>query len=235
MVLKSVHPSTAPMSCYAVRRAEVCPAMDGAWDGLAWSRAETLEIASFRPEGSSHRPRTLARLLYDGTSLHGIFRVEDRYVRSVHTRFGDPVYRDSCVEIFLQPRPDRGYLNFEFNAGGTLLASHVRNPERTLEGFKDFTPLPERDGRLVSVHHSLPRVVDPEVPKPVTWTLAFRLPLALLERHVGPLGPLRGQVWRGNLYKCGDATSHPHWASWSPLTARNFHLPGCFGELRFAA
>jgi len=43
--------------------------------------------------------------------LCGLFRVEDRYVRSVHTRFGEPVYLDSCVEIFLQPRPDRGYLN----------------------------------------------------------------------------------------------------------------------------
>ena len=41
------------------------------------------------------------------------------------------------------------------------------------------------------------------------------------------------QAWRGNLYKCGDRTSHPHWAAWSPVDELNFHLPRCFGTLRF--
>jgi hypothetical protein len=145
------------------------------------------------------------------------------------------VYRDSCVEVFLDPRPGKGYLNFEWNAGGALLASHVRDPERTAAGFQDFTPLPASDGGRVAVVSSLPPVVEPEVAAPLTWTLAFALPLDLLEARVGPLAPLAGQVWRANLYKCGDDTSHPHWASWSPLTERNFHLPACFGTLRFQA
>jgi hypothetical protein len=54
----------------------------------------------------------------------------------------------------------------------------------------------------------------------------------VLERYVGPLAPLAGQVWRGNFYKCGDRTSHPHWAAWSPVDELNFHLPRCFGALR---
>jgi hypothetical protein len=76
-------------------------------------------------------------------------------------------------------------------------------------------------------------VVEPEVEGPLTWQLAFFVPVALLERYVGPIGPLAGQEWRANLYKCGDGTSHPHWASWSPVDALNFHLPHCFGTLRF--
>ncbi|MEW6117215.1 MAG: carbohydrate-binding family 9-like protein, partial [Nitrospirota bacterium] len=39
--------------------------------------------------------------------------------------------------------------------------------------------------------------------------------------------------WRANFYKCGDATSHPHWASWAPVEALNFHLPHCFGTICF--
>ena len=80
---------------------------------------------------------------------------------------------------------------------------------------------------------SLPALVEPELRDPVEWQLAFYIPLAVLERYLGALGPLGGQSWRANLYKCGDKTSHPHWASWAPLAARNFHLPECFGALDF--
>jgi len=33
------------------------------------------------------------------------------------------------------------------------------------------------------------------------------------EHYVGPLGPLTGQVWRGNFFKCAEDNSHPHWAA----------------------
>jgi hypothetical protein len=55
--------------------------------------------------------------------------------------------------------------------------------------------------------------------------------LALLERYTGPITE---KSWRGNFYKCGNATSRPHWLSWAPLTDRNFHLPVCFGSLDLA-
>jgi hypothetical protein len=218
---------------YTVRGARPRPRLEQGGSDPPWAGAETLEIAHFRPEGSDHRPHVRASLLHAEEGLSGLFRVEDRYVRSRYTHFGDPVYEDSCVEIFLQPKPDRGYLNFEMNAGGALLASHVTDHRRTPDGFTAFTRLPEEDGRRVEVRSSLPPVVDPEVDGPLDWELAFFIPTALLEKHVGPIGPLGGQSWRANLYKCGDRTSHPHWASWSPVDALNFHLPHCFGTLRF--
>ena len=218
---------------HIVRAARPRPRLEDGWDDPAWAAAEPLEIAHFRPEGSDHRPRTRARLAWDDEGLCGLFRVEDRHVRSVHTRFGDPVYQDSCVEVFLQPKPGRGYLNFEMNAGGALLASHVTDHRRTPDGFAAFTKLAEEDGRRVAVRSTLPGVIEPEIDGPVDWQLAFFIPTALLEKFVGPIGPLAGQEWRANLYKCGDRTSHPHWASWSPVDALNFHLPHCFGTLRF--
>jgi hypothetical protein len=209
------------------------PPLTAGWDDPAWAGRPVLDIASFRPEGSDHRPRTRAKLAYDDEGLSGLFRVDDRYVRSVHTRFGEPVYEDSCVEVFLQPKPDRGYLNFEMNAGGTLLASHITDHRRTPDGFAAFARLTEEDGRQVGVRSSLPAVVEPEVELPLEWQLAFFVPIRLLEKYVGPTGPLAGQRWRANLYKCGDGTSHPHWASWSPVDALNFHLPHCFGNFAF--
>jgi hypothetical protein len=216
---------------HVVRAARPRPRLEDGWDAPAWAAAAPLEIACFRPEGSEHRPRSRARLAWDDEGLCGIFRVEDRHVRSVHTRFGDPVYRDSCVEIFLQPRPGRGYLNFEMNAGGALLASHITDHRRTPDGFAAFTRLTDEEGRRVAVRSTLPPVVEPEVE--ADWELAFSIPKALLEKYVGSIGPMPGQAWRANLYKCGDETSHPHWASWSPVDALSFHLPHCFGTLRF--
>lgn len=224
---------------YLVRRARPLPSLDGRWDSPAWQEAETAEIAEFRPEGGPHRPRTEVRLLYDDTCIYGIFRVEDRYVRCVQRGYGAPVYKDSCVEIFLQPwQPGQpgaaGYFNFEFSCCGALLASFIKDPERTAGGFKEFTRLTEEELRSVGIYHSLPTEVEPEVAGTVTWFLEFSIPLSLLERYAGPFGALGGRRWRANFYKCGDATSHPHWASWTPLDERNFHLPRCFGTLRFA-
>lgn len=218
-----------------VRAVPVRPRLEDAWDAGAWAGAETLELAHFRPEGSDHRPRTRARLVHTGDALLGIFRVEDRYVRSVHTRFGDPVCEDSCVEVFLQPRAERGYLNFEMNCGGVLLASHVTDHRRLAGRLAAVTLLDADEAAAVRVRSSQPRVVEPEIETPLEWRLSFSIPLGLVERYTGALGPLAGQAWRANLYKCGDRTSHPHWASWAPLAERNFHAPDCFGTLRFEA
>ncbi|MDA0991466.1 MAG: carbohydrate-binding family 9-like protein, partial [Verrucomicrobia bacterium] len=48
--------------------------------------------------------------------------------------------------------------------------------------------------------------------------------------------PAPGVSWRSNLYKCGDATSHPHWLTWSPIDRPkpDFHVPDQFGTLTFA-
>lgn len=223
----------AAMPVLRVVRVATAPCLSAPWDAPPWSSADTAQLTHVRPEGSGHRPRTRVRLLWDDGALYGVFRVEDRWVRCVHTRLNDPVYRDSCVELFLEPVPGRGYLNFEWNAGGTLLASHVTDPTRTPEGLRAAAPLTEVEASAIRVRTSLPRVVDPEVSSPLTWTLAFALPFEVLGARVGGVRPRAGDVWRGNVFKCADDSSHPHWISWAPLTARNFHLPGCFGALRF--
>ena len=205
------------------------------WNSTPWSIADTLEIDQFRPESSDHRPRTYLRLVYGAEGLHGIFSVEDRYVRSVRAAYHSEIWKDSCVELFLQPKPgsEYGYFNCEMNSGGAHLCSYITDPTRTPEGFKEFVKIPEALGRTVRVRSSLPAMVDPEIPTPIDWELAFFIPFSLLERYVGSLGNLSGQEWRGNAYKCAEEISHPHWAAWSPVDEFNFHLPRCFGQMVF--
>ncbi|MDD6236825.1 MAG: carbohydrate-binding family 9-like protein, partial [Clostridiales bacterium] len=38
---------------------------------------------------------------------------------------------------------------------------------------------------------------------------------------------------RGNFYKCGDKTKHPHFGMWNPINNEfpDFHLPQFFGRI----
>lgn len=218
---------------YPIHPAKHRPEFQAAWKGPVWGKTPVLEIDYFRPESSSHRPQTRAKLLYGLEGLYGLYRVKDRYVRCVHRRYQDPVYKDSCVEFFVQPCRDRGYFNFEFNCGGTMLASYVVDPKRTENGFTDFTRLRKDDVRHVKVFHTQAKIIEPEIPAPITWFIEFYIPYTLMEKYVGPLEIKPGTIWRGNLYKCADDTSHPHWASWRPVDALDFHLPACFGCFHF--
>jgi hypothetical protein len=219
---------------YIVRTAVSVPPLEAQWSDPVWAQAETLEIQHFRSESSDHHPRTAARLLYDARGIYGIFRVQDRYVRCLGTQYHDPVWKDSCVEFFAQPKPDRGYFNFEFNCGAAFLCCHITNPERTPEGFKEFVKVPAELGQTIQARSSLSQRIDPEITDPVVWTLRFFIPFSLFEHYLGPLGAVTGQVWRGNFFKCAEDNSHPHWASWSPVDEFNFHRPNCFGAIQFA-
>lgn len=219
---------------HTIPRAEEPPELRGLWKGPAWGDVPILSVDRFRPESTSHRPRVRCKLLYDDSRLYGLFKVEDRYVRCVHTGFQAPVYEDSCVELFVQPSPDKGYFNFEFNCGGTLLASCITDPTRVDGRVARAKPLSPEEGRQVEVYSSIHSVPEHEIEDEVTWSLEFAIPFSLFQTCVGNIGKVAGQEWRGNLYKCGDKTSKPHWASWSPLSERNFHAPQDFGVLRFA-
>jgi Carbohydrate-binding family 9 len=121
----------------------VSPAPIGAVDAGFWERIPTAVVSQFLPQSGDHRPRTLVWLVHDSRGLLGRFEVADRFVRCVRKGYGSEVWKDSCVEFFVEPKPGRGYFNFEFNCGGAFLVNHIVDPTRTPEGFKEFTRLSE--------------------------------------------------------------------------------------------
>lgn len=219
---------------YLIRRAVVTPAFRGDWDGSAWSRADVVEIAYFHPGSSDHHPRTRAKVLYDDRGLYVLFRVADRYVRGSRTAHQSHVYRDSCVEFFVQPKPNGGYFNFEFNCVGTMLLYFMKDPPRGPSGqLEGHRILPPEELAMIRVHHSLPQSLPEEIAGPVEWWLEYFVPNALMERYVGSLEPPAERRWRGNFYKCADDSSHPHWGAWSPVQRLDFHQPDRFAPLVF--
>jgi hypothetical protein len=229
-----IHHSAMSSSTYRIRRASTRPEHQGAWAGAAWRDAERMAIASFHPRSSDHRPRTEAGLLYDEDELHALFRVEDRYVRSVHTAYDSDTYKDSCVELFLQPAGGAGYFALEVNAGGAFSLRFIEDPTRTANRFAKWTTVATELAGRIRISHSMQDIVDPERTDPQEWWVEVSWPFSVMEAYAGPIGPVGGQRWRGNAFKCADQTSHPHWASWAPIgEALNFHQPSFFGWFEY--
>jgi len=222
------------MSRYRIAHAEMLPELAGRWDGPAWRRAPALAIGHFHARSTDHRPGAGAKLLHSGDILYALFRVDDRYMRSVHVDYESDTYKDSCVELFVQPEGREGYFALEANCGGAFSLRYVEDPTRTPNRFARWSAVSPGDAAGVRMAHSMPARVDPELAGPVSWWVEVAFPCRAMEPYCGPIGPLSGQRWRGNLFKCGDETSHPHWASWAPIGEElNFHQPRYFGDLEF--
>ena len=84
----------------------------------------------------------------------------------------------------------------------------------------------------MEVHTSLAAPVDPEITVPTTWTLSYTIPKRVFETYAGPIETLSGMTLRGNVYKCADESSHPHWGYWADIGDElNFHQPDKFVAL----
>jgi hypothetical protein len=221
--------------CYIVRRqSQDCP-LSLQWNDPGWENTPALSLRHFHSQSSEHRPDVSVKLRHCNFSLDVLFRVHDRYVKSLATEYQQMVCRDSCVELFVQPKPDRGYFNFEINCGGTMLLYCIDDASRAGNTFAKYVKVTPEHAQQMQILTTMPKTTPIEIGQLIEWSLALRIPVSMLEPYVGAIGDLSGQTWRGNLYKCGDKTSHPHWASWNPIGEKlNFHQPDKFGTLVFA-
>ncbi|OGV35381.1 MAG: hypothetical protein A2020_06515 [Lentisphaerae bacterium GWF2_45_14] len=221
------------MKNYDVERVSTVPSINGQWNEDGWEKANVVDVDVFRPESSDHRPEVKAKLLYGDKGIYGLFSVRDQYVRCVNTTYQSSVCKDSCVEFFFKPHTGKGYFNLECNCGGSFLCYYIEDHRRTSKGLEKMTKLTVDDAAGIKIYHSMPELVEPEIKEKTDWTVGFFFSFSLIEKYSGPLGDLKGKEWHANFYKCGDNTSHPHWASWSPVSTLNFHLPDCFGAIHF--
>jgi Domain of unknown function (DUF1083). len=212
---------------YYVSRSTNPFVIDGNWNKPEWKRIKSIEIANYMGEMPRFLPGTEVKMMYNDESLFIIFRVRDKYVRSIIREFNGPVYEDSCVEFFFSPdknHPEE-YFDLEVNCGGTPLIFYVPST-------KEFTV---EDIEKISIAHSMPATVDPEIKELVTWTIECKIPFTVLEKFSNITRPKAGVCWRGNFFKTASKSSNPHYLTWAIVESSkpNFHLPRFFGELKF--
>lgn len=218
-------------SPYTISRLDRPVEINADWDKEPWNRIQPLYLSHHMGEEPDHRPEVHAKVAYDDEAVYGIFHVQDQYVRCVVDEYQGPVSRDSCVEFFFTPGTDisKGYFNLEINCGGTALFAFQK-----ARGV-DRINIPASVFEQVQIAHSMPRIVDPEIEEPVTWTIEFRLPFQILREYTDFSEPASGVEWRANFYKIASRTSHPHYLTWSFVDhpVPQFHLPEFFGSVRF--
>ncbi|HEX8525109.1 MAG TPA: carbohydrate-binding family 9-like protein [Tepidisphaeraceae bacterium] len=222
------------MSQYLVRRAVAAVPLDAEPSHPVWAAAEVACVSCFHSSSSVHRPVTQARVLHDERNLYLQFDVQDQYVRAVETEYQAAVCQDSCVEFFVQPKAGKGYFNFEFNCAGTMLLMYIEDPTVVGDRLRRFCAVWPEHARQVRIRSTVASPIHKEIAEPTRWRLSVCVPVSVFEPYVGPVLPINGHPWRANFYKCADKSSHPHWASWSPINGYlNFHQPQYFGALSF--
>ena len=173
-----------------------------------------------------HAPVVSFVVAYNENALLIRFYVHETFHRAVYTNPNDPVYEDSCVEMFIAVDKSGSYYNFEFNSLGTCLASYG----------KDRYNRKMLDEQII--HTISCQVAWKELPpsgKMYQWELTFILtPSVLCFNQITSFTP---GDYTANFYKCGDALEEPHYLAWNPVLTANpdFHQPVFFGGLKLMA
>lgn len=169
------------------------------------------------------KPSVNFAIAYDSAALLLKFFVKEPTIRAVYRNTNEPVYEDTCVELFISFAQDANYYNFEFNCIGTCLGQYGESKQNRDFIVPDTLDKIETDTQF--------RAIDPGISN--EWELTVKIPLSVLNRQEG-LNIFDSDV-RLNVYKCGDALPEPHFLAWNNVisTTPNFHLPPCFGSGSF--
>ena len=191
-----------------------------AWDDVAALLIDNFHWIALR---GSQKPKAFAK--FCGVLSKGLFArlwCFESEPKTVYTERDDPVYKDSCLELFLQPVVGRReYVNIEANSKGVFLSQFGKGRMRR-DYLKQLTPLaPE-----VTVFQS-------GEGKNAAWGVEIFVPDSLISElyrvdyHTAP------GVIKGNFYKCADAAATPHYAAAFPVgdAVLGFHNPGAFGKI----
>lgn len=218
-------------SVYKVTRLKQPMKIDGKWDKPQWKNIPVIDIINYMGTIPKFHPDVKAKMMYDERNIYVIFHVQDQFVRCLTKEYNGPVWEDSACEFFFSP--DSGfsdhYFNLEMNCGGTPLMHYNMVPR------KESRQLDPEDIKKIEIAHTLPQIIDPEMSNPVTWTLEYRIPVAMLEKYGGVTHPKKGVEWRANFYKIAENNSNPHYITWSFIDnpKPDFHKPQFFGKLKF--
>lgn len=207
-----------------VPRAPATPkiAMDGVLNEEAWQsvRAEPMALLG---SGSAARVKTTFRARWTEECLYLAFDCEEPRAANLRTdatqRNAPDIWKDSDVEIFLNPSGDRAnYYHFTVNAKGVCAGALYH---------KNGAP-PVESGWDGSLRAATQVGAD-------RWTAEVAIPL----KKVFPEGAREGVECVANFCRARNLQGVPaeenELYSWSPLPNRGFHQLDWFGRIRFVA
>lgn len=191
------------------------------WQGIAG-----IKIEDYLWMQNSYQPEVFVQACYSNEYIYLKFLVFEQKVTIRYLNIGDPVFKDSCVEFFVNlfPHETQQYFNLELNAIGTIKMGYGIKRNREYLAVSDLNDI---------------KVVT-SITKPVegfhgsaNWKLYCAVPIKVLEKYAEKA--FRAEDAIGNFYKCGDETEFKHYGMWNPIEnpTPDFHLPDYFGKIVF--
>lgn len=151
-----------------------------------------------------------ARLFSDESPVKAVFKNRD-----------EPVYSDSCMELFFQPfSDDLRYVNIEINPNCAYLSAI--GADRNNRTFVS---------KLTDLRYSVK-----SLPAQTGWGVELFIPEELISSAFSREFVLGGEI-KANVYKCGDETAFPHYSSLFLVgtSMPDFHRPEYFGSIIFSS
>lgn len=188
--------------------------------------APYLPMNSFHWESDPpYRPETFCKIGLVVDSLVAMLKCYEEAPRAVYENRDDPIYLDSCLELFVAPVEGRAeYINVECNSKGAFLCEFgdSKYNRRLSADLAVFSPGVDTffgndsNGSFWGVR--------------VELTKDFICEIYELD------GFSFGNI-RANFYKCGDGCEVAHYVAFSPVTTLppGFHNPDCFVEFKRSA
>lgn len=186
---------------------------------------EVLDILNWE-EAFPYKPRVEFRIAHTGNEIWLKFYVWEKNILAQETQTNGQVHKDSAVEFFVS-LDGENYYNFEFNCIGT---AHVANGPTI---HKRTFLLPEVI-QQIDIESSLGNAPFKERSGNFSWEMMICIPIQCFA--FDKLESFNGLEATANFYKCGDATSDPHFVSWNRIKTESpaFHQPEFFGKLKFS-
>ena len=178
-----------------------------------WEKAEIARVETENWEGWNKTHNVKASLLYSEYGIHVRMETDEKPLRITQTEKNSAVCEDSCMEFFFKGnKDDNRYMNFEFNAMGTMYLGF-----RTGRYDCEF-PVENTD------YFNVQSTITHD-----KWVLFFTVPFEFLKKYYGSYT----KTMLGNFYKCGNLTQTQHYQTYFPVKTEkpDYHRPEYFGEL----
>lgn len=184
----------------------------------SWSVVPAADIDIYQWESErKYRPEAFAKMCFvKGEGVWVLLMCSEKEPKAVYTKTDEPMYKDSCLEVFLS-LGDEGYINIETNSLGAYLSEFGKD-RYTRSFLKDLTD-------------KTPSVTP--VGKENMWGNEIFIPESLLSEIYPSFSGVCAGEYSGNFYKCGDETHTPHYGSFSEMGSLElgFHNPELFAKI----
>jgi len=182
-------------------------------DSPQWETVPGAIISYYPWSENGYRPYTKVQMMHSKDGISVRFDTSDEPVLARYTQENDPVYKDSCVGLFVNfaPTVTEQYMNFEINANGTVL----------LEigfGRAGRQKVEDRGGIKVQTRRQ---------------AKGFLVQIDISFDFIRQYYPKMEDTFAGNFQKCAEDNERPHFGSWSKIETAtpDFHQPAFFGQI----